>query len=57
LRIGTASDIRPITGTIKDIIMLCGQSDRQKMEGYRAARWSLTASLPANHPYKNSIPY
>jgi hypothetical protein len=56
LRVGTASDVRPITGSIKDIIVVPNQTNRQKMEGYRAWRWGLTANLPANHPYKNVAP-
>lgn len=31
-------------------------SDAQKIEGYLAHKWGLTASLPSNHPYKNSPP-
>lgn len=27
-------------------------SDRQRIEGYLAHKWGLTASLPADHPYK-----
>ena len=27
-------------------------TDRQKMEGYLAHKWGLTANLPAGHPYK-----
>lgn len=30
--------------------------DRQKLEGYLAHKWGLTASLPANHPYKVNPP-
>lgn len=29
---------------------------RQKLEGYLAHKWGLTASLPAGHPFKNSMP-
>jgi hypothetical protein len=31
-------------------------SDRQKMEGYLAHKWGLTASLPSDHPYKSVQP-
>jgi hypothetical protein len=31
-------------------------NDRQKIEGYLAHKWGLTANLPANHPYKSSPP-
>jgi hypothetical protein len=30
--------------------------DRQKLEGYLAHKWGLTANLPANHPYKVNPP-
>jgi hypothetical protein len=29
---------------------------RQKIEGYLAHKWGLTASLPADHPYKSAAP-
>lgn len=32
------------------------RSDQQKIEGYLAWKWGLTANLPSNHPYKNSRP-
>jgi len=31
-------------------------SDRQKIEGYLAHKWGLTANLPADHPYKVNPP-
>jgi hypothetical protein len=31
-------------------------AERQKLEGYLAHKWGLTASLPVNHPYKNLAP-
>lgn len=30
--------------------------ERQKLEGYLAHKWGLTASLPSGHPYKNAGP-
>ena len=30
--------------------------DRQKLEGYLAWKWGLTANLPSNHPYKFAPP-
>lgn len=30
---------------------------RQKLEGYLAHKWGLTANLPADHPYKTTPPY
>ena len=29
---------------------------RQRIEGYLAHKWGLTANLPADHPYKTSVP-
>jgi len=29
---------------------------RQKLEGYLAHKWDLTANLPSNHPYKTNAP-
>ena len=37
-----------ITGTNSDV--------RQKTEGYLAHKWSLTANLPSDHPYKTTAP-
>ena len=31
-------------------------ADRQKLEGYLAHKWGLTANLPADHPYKTAVP-
>lgn len=31
--------------------------DRQKLEGYLAHKWGLTANLPSDHPYKSTPPY
>lgn len=31
-------------------------ADRQRLEGYLAHKWGLTANLPSNHPYKNVGP-
>ena len=42
-----------------EIVMLsapASTSDRQKIEGYLAHKWGLTANLPAGHPYKTVSP-
>jgi hypothetical protein len=31
-------------------------TDRQKLEGYLAHKWGLTANLPNDHPYKTAAP-
>jgi hypothetical protein len=33
-----------------------GTADRQRVEGYLAHKWGLTASLPSDHPYKTTAP-
>jgi hypothetical protein len=30
--------------------------DRQRLEGYLAHKWGLTANLPPEHPYKTTPP-
>ncbi len=41
-------------------VVVCSQDlstdNRQKLEGYLAHKWSLAASLPADHPYKTFPP-
>jgi len=45
-------------GGIGEYIVATGlsESDRQKLEGYLAHKWSLTANLPSDHPYKATAP-
>jgi len=35
---------------------LLSTDNRQKLEGYLAHKWGLTANLPADHPYKTNAP-
>jgi hypothetical protein len=46
-------------GDIAEIVVL-GQAsaapDRQRIEGYLAHKWGLTANLPSDHPYKVNVP-
>ena len=48
-----------LRGNIAEIVF-CDEkntdADRQKLEGYLAHKWGLTASLPAGHPYKVNAP-
>jgi hypothetical protein len=49
----------PLIGSINEIIVLPGAIAsivRQKLEGYLAHKWGLTASLPSDHPYKTVGP-
>lgn len=48
-----------LPGEIAEIVVLpvvASTTDRQKMEGYLAHKWGLTANLPSDHPYKNVGP-
>ena len=46
-------------GRISEVVItsqLLSTDDRQKLEGYLAWKWGLTANLPSNHPYKLAPP-
>lgn len=52
-RTGNMSD------TIGEVLIGVGvlsDSDRQRVDGYLAHKWGLTANLPISHPYKSSAP-
>ena len=57
---GTVDDsVRRFAGTIAEVIIMstsAATADREKIEGYLAHKWGLTANLPAGHPYKTSAP-
>jgi len=49
----------PFDGVILEVVSLNSYADattRQKLEGYLAHKWGLTANLPAGHPYKTVGP-
>lgn len=49
----------PLKGSIFETALYAASvstTDRQKLEGYFAWKWNLTASLPAGHPYKTTPP-
>jgi N-acetylneuraminic acid mutarotase len=48
----------PFDGCIGEIIIINSVENtvRQKVEGYLAHKWGLTANLPVDHPYKTSTP-
>jgi hypothetical protein len=60
LQIGAAgNNSSPMTGYISEVIIsasIVSLSTRQKLEGYLAWKWGLTANLPAGHPYKTVGP-
>jgi hypothetical protein len=55
-----ASDgTNPYDGVIYEVIHLASYAStdtRQRIEGYLAHKWGLTANLPADHPYKVNPP-
>lgn len=55
-RMGTDASSRFMNGTIKALGYCWGDGKRQKMEGYLAQAFALTANLPADHPYKTIAP-
>jgi hypothetical protein len=52
------AEARPIGGISGELIISTdvSESTRQKMEGYLAHKWGLTANLPSGHPYKSVAP-
>lgn len=49
----------PDNGLLGEFIAISGSvstETKQKMEGYLAHKWGLTASLPNDHPYKSNQP-
>ena len=51
---------RNLKGWIAETILLDdipSQEERQKLEGYLAHKWGLTANLPSGHPYKDVAPF
>jgi hypothetical protein len=52
-------NVANLDGAIAELIVtpsVLSVSNRQKIEGYLAHKWGLTASLPAGHPYKTAVP-
>jgi hypothetical protein len=55
----TGNNLFPLTGSLAEFIIVSGvasSTDRQRVEGYLAHKWGLTANLPANHPFKTAAP-
>ncbi|MDB9955603.1 PA14 domain-containing protein, partial [Flavobacteriaceae bacterium] len=51
----TIGNLGSYDGTIAEVICVTGELSsvvRQRIEGYLAHKWGLTARLPENHPYK-----
>jgi hypothetical protein len=50
---------QPMVGLISEVVLTQGiisTLDRQRLEGYLAHKWGLTANLPVDHPFKSSPP-
>lgn len=46
-------------GSLNELVVCknyLSDADRQKLEGYLAHKWGLTANLPSDHPYKTVTP-
>lgn len=60
--VGGFSDASSLLGQDEEVceVVFCNASlstsDREKVEGYLAHKWGLTANLPSGHTYKNSAP-
>jgi len=58
--VGTTSGFGSfLEGSLGELLMGCialQPSDRQILEGYLAAKWSIQSKLPPTHPYRNSVP-
>jgi hypothetical protein len=53
------NNVIPLTGALAEFVIISGVvsvSTRQRIEGYLAHKWGLTANLPSNHPYKINAP-
>jgi hypothetical protein len=51
---GSQSGVRHLSGDIAEVIICL--TNQEKIEGYLAHKWGLTANLPSDHPYKNNPP-
>jgi len=53
---GGATFLNGYIGEFLVVSSTLSTADRQKLEGYLAHKWGLTANLPAGHPYKSTPP-
>lgn len=56
---GSGGADRWLNGDLGELIvtrMALSIAERQRLEGYSAHKWALTANLPADHPYKSAPP-
>jgi hypothetical protein len=55
----TVNNIEPFPGDFCELVVLneeASTNTRQRIEGYLAHKWGLTANLPSGHPYRNLPP-
>jgi hypothetical protein len=56
---GNGASGLPFVGYISEVVVAAGVAStdtRQRIEGYLAHKWALTANLPSDHPYKTVEP-
>jgi len=56
---GTATDRLANGSQVGELCLIDSdlpQADKERLEGYLAHKWGLTANLPSSHPYKSSAP-
>jgi hypothetical protein len=59
MAVGNDNSGNKIDGAVGEVVVGNGalsDGDREKIEGYLAHKWGLTANLPAAHPYKSLAP-
>ena len=60
LQVGAlGNNVAPLAGSLAEFVIVSGvvsSTTRQKLEGYLAHKWGLTANLPSDHPYKTVGP-
>jgi hypothetical protein len=59
LIVGSADGVIALTGFIAELVIINGATatdTRQRINGYLAHKWGLTANLPNDHPYKVNPP-
>ena len=52
----TNADRMPTNSALAEVVLVQGDQDRRKMEGYLAWARGLEGNLPIGHPYKNAPP-
>lgn len=56
---GNPDNVGSNTGKICEVVVsdsLFSNDNRQRIEGYLAHKWGITANLPSDHPYKSAAP-